>query len=118
MTQTGRGRIVVADDEESARGSLGQILTEDGFEVLLAAGGEEALRLVAGESPDVLLTDLRMPGMGGQELLGRVRQGYPEVSVVIMTAHGTIRSAVQALRNLARELALSVNESKPAGLSR
>src|SRR5262249_8740010 len=88
----------IADDEETARRGLGQILTEDGYEVFLASDGEEALRLVAQESPDILLTDLRMPGMDGHELLNRVRQGYPDMTVVIMTAHGTIRSAVQALQ--------------------
>jgi len=98
-----RGTVVVADDEESARISLGQILREDGYQVSLAADGEEALRLVAAEQPDVLLTDLKMPGMDGQELLSRVRQGYPEVAVVIMTAHGTIRSAVEALRQGAED---------------
>jgi len=98
-----RGTVVVADDEESARISLGQILREDGYQVSLAANGEEALRLVAAEQPDVLLTDLKMPGMDGQELLSRVRQGYPEVAVVIMTAHGTIRSAVEALRQGAED---------------
>jgi DNA-binding NtrC family response regulator len=98
-----RGRILIADDEEAARKSLGQILQEDGYEVSLAADGEEALRLVAQESPDVLLTDLKMPGMDGQELLTRVRQGYPDVLVVVMTAHGTIRSAVQALREGAED---------------
>jgi two-component system NtrC family response regulator/two-component system response regulator HydG len=98
-----RGRILIADDEEAARRSLAQILSEDGYQVSLASNGEEALNLVATESPDVLLTDLRMPVMDGHELLNRVRQGYPDVSVVIMTAHGTIASAVQAVRDGAEE---------------
>ena len=98
-----RGRILVVDDEEAARKSLGQILSEDGYEVMLAADGNEALQLAAGESPDVLLTDLKMPGMDGQELLARLRQGYPDVAVVLMTAHGTIRSAVRALREGAED---------------
>src|SRR5262245_49262911 len=98
-----KSRIVIADDEEAARRSLGQILTEDGYEVSTASDGAEALRLVAQESPDVLLTDLRMPGMDGHELLSRVRQAYPGVAVVIMTAHGTIRSAVEALREGAED---------------
>jgi len=102
MTETGK-RILIADDEEAARRGLGQILTEDGYEVFLASDGEEALRLVAQESPDILLTDLRMPGMDGHELLNRVRQGYPDMTVVIMTAHGTIRSAVQALQEGAED---------------
>jgi len=102
MIETGK-RILIADDEEAARRGLGQILTEDGYEVFLASDGEEALRLVAQESPDILLTDLRMPGMDGHELLNRVRQGYPDMTVVIMTAHGTIRSAVQALQEGAED---------------
>ena len=98
-----KGRVLIADDEEAARRSLGQILAEDGYEVLLAADAEEALVLVAQESPDILVTDLRMPGMNGHELLTRVRQAYPDVAVAIMTAHGTIRSAVQALREGAED---------------
>jgi DNA-binding NtrC family response regulator len=94
----GRGTIVVADDEETARSSLGEILRQDGYEVLLAADGEEALGLVARHAPDILLTDLRMPRLGGEELLDRVRKAFPDVAVVLMTAHGTIASAVRALR--------------------
>jgi two-component system NtrC family response regulator/two-component system response regulator HydG len=58
---------------------------------------------VAEETPDVLVTDIRMPGMDGHELLARVRRAYPDVAIVIMTAHGTIRSAVQALREGAED---------------
>ncbi len=101
--ETKSGRILIADDEEGARRGLGQILTDDGYEVLLAGNGEEALRLVAEENPDVLLTDLRMPGMDGHELLQRVRKAYPDVAIVIMTAYGTIRSAVEALREGAED---------------
>ncbi len=100
---TTRGTILIADDEETARTSLATILTEDGYQVRTAADGEEALRLVAEESPDVLLTDLRMPGMDGNELLTRVRRAYPEVGVVVMTAFGTIRSAVEALKEGAED---------------
>jgi len=103
MTTPIRGRILIVDDEEAARKSLGQILGEDGFEVALAADGEQALRQTAETNPDVLVTDLRMPGMDGHELLARVRQGYPDVAVIVMTAHGTIRSAVQALREGAED---------------
>jgi DNA-binding NtrC family response regulator len=98
-----RGRIVVADDEATARQSLGAILREDGYEVLLAKDGEEALALVAREAPDILLTDLRMPRLGGEDLLDRVRKGFPDVAVVLMTAHGTIASAVRALRTGAED---------------
>ncbi len=98
-----RGRIVVADDERVARESLAQILVEDGYEVLMASSGDQALRLVAEESPDVLLTDLKMQGMDGHELLSQVRKAHPDTAVVIMTAYGTIRSAVEALREGAED---------------
>jgi len=98
-----KGRVLIADDEEAARRSLGQILSEDGYEVFLASDGEEALRLVAEQSPDILLSDLRMPRLDGHELLARVRQGYPDVALVIMTAHGTIRSAVKAVQEGAED---------------
>jgi DNA-binding NtrC family response regulator len=98
-----KGRILIADDEEAARRSLGQILSEDGYEVFLAQDGEEALRLVAEHSPDILLSDLRMPKLDGHELLTRVRQGYPDVALMIMTAHGTIRSAVKAVQEGAED---------------
>ncbi len=98
-----KGRVLIADDEEAARRSLGQILSEDGYEVFLASDGEEALRLVAEQSPDILLSDLRMPRLDGHELLTRVRQGYPDVALVIMTAHGTIRSAVKAVQEGAED---------------
>jgi DNA-binding NtrC family response regulator len=93
-----RARIVLADDEDAARRSLGEILTEDGYAVRLAADGEEALRLVAEDGPDILLTDLKMPRLDGMDLLARVRAAYPDVAIVVMTAYGTIASAVKALR--------------------
>ena len=93
-----RARIVVADDEEMARRSLGELLIQDGYDVLLAADGEEALAHISQAAPDILLTDLKMPRLDGEELLRRVRAGYPDVAVIIMTAHGTIASAVKALR--------------------
>jgi two-component system NtrC family response regulator len=98
-----KGRMLIADDEEAARRTLGQILTEDGYEVFLAQDGEEALRMVAEHSPDILLSDLKMPKLDGHELLTRVRQGYPDVALVIMTAHGTIRSAVKAVQEGAED---------------
>ena len=101
--ETRRGKILIADDEATARESLAKILAEDGYEVHTAPDGQEALRVAAEESPDIVLTDLRMPGMDGGELLQRLRKAYPDVGVVIMTAFGTIRSAVEALREGAED---------------
>jgi two-component system NtrC family response regulator/two-component system response regulator HydG len=101
--ETRRGKILIADDEATARESLAKILAEDGYEVYTAPDGQEALRIAAEESPDIVLTDLRMPAMDGNELLQRLRKAYPDVGVVIMTAFGTIRSAVEALREGAED---------------
>ncbi|MGH9870205.1 MAG: sigma-54-dependent transcriptional regulator [Candidatus Polarisedimenticolia bacterium] len=93
-----RARILIADDEPVARQMLGQILADEGHDVVLAPDGIEALHLVEQFPPDLLLTDLRMPGLDGYGLLLKVRQAHPRLPVVIMTAQGTIRSAVDALR--------------------
>ena len=86
----GRGRILVVDDEEAARTTLGQILTEDGFEVRLAADGEGALRLVAAELPDIVLTDLRMPGLDGHAVISALRVANPKVPIIAISGGGSI----------------------------
>jgi two-component system NtrC family response regulator/two-component system response regulator HydG len=103
MQSGSRGRILIADDEATARESLAKILVEDGYDVFTASDGHQALRVAADESPEIVLTDLRMPGMDGGELLSRLRKAYPDIGVVIMTAFGTIRSAVEALREGAED---------------
>ncbi len=91
--------ILVADDEKNIRNGLQIALEDEGYSVLLASDGKEAWSLVTGNSVDLLITDLRMPGMSGQELLKRVSSSYPTMPVVILTGHGTIEAAVEAMRN-------------------
>ena len=91
--------ILVADDEKNIRHGLQIALEDEGYSVLLASDGKEAWSLVTGNSVDLLITDLRMPGMSGQELLKRVSSSYPTMPVVILTGHGTIEAAVEAMRN-------------------
>jgi len=78
-------RVLVVEDEEVIRGLVDQVLRSEGYEVLLAADGDEAIALAAANRVDVLLTDLTMPGIGGHELADRLRAGAPELKVMFMS---------------------------------
>lgn len=94
-----RGKILVVDDEAGVRRSLEQILSYEGYDVGLAENGEGGLALLDAESPDLVLLDIRLPGMDGIEVLKRIKERYSEdVSVVMISGHGTIRNAVDALK--------------------
>jgi DNA-binding NtrC family response regulator len=93
-----RGRILVVDDEASARSALSEILTDEGYKVRTAADGFRAVAAAGDFAPDLVLTDLKMPGMDGLSLMARLREDDPEVAVVLMTAFGAVESAVQAMR--------------------
>ncbi|MFO7155982.1 MAG: sigma-54 dependent transcriptional regulator [Pseudomonadota bacterium] len=93
-----RGRILVVDDQKNMRTTTGLLLRQAGHEVQEAASGEEALRLLEGSNFDLLLTDLRMEPMSGTELLARALQIQPGLQVIVMTAFGSIDSAVEAMR--------------------
>jgi DNA-binding NtrC family response regulator len=91
-------RILVVDDEANARAALAEILRQEGFNVETAADGFKALARMEEFGPDVVLTDLKMPGMDGVELLRKVRDAESEVPVVLMTAFGAVETAVSAMR--------------------
>lgn len=93
-----KGRILIVDDEVSARSALSEILADEGYKVKMAADGFRALAAFSEFGPDLVLTDLKMPGMTGLDLLSRLRQQDPEVAVVVMTAFGAVDSAVEAIR--------------------
>jgi len=90
--------ILVVDDEESIRISLGGILEDEGYQVLNAENGADALDLIREEVPDLVLLDIWMPGMDGIQTLDRVRNLFPDLTVVMMSGHGTIETAVKATR--------------------
>jgi two-component system NtrC family response regulator len=92
-------RILVVDDDENLRWVLQTQLEQMGYVVSAAADGAAALEIIDREPPALVLTDLKMPGISGMELLERVRREYPEVPVLIITAFGTIQSAVEAMRS-------------------
>jgi len=93
-----KGRIVVIDDEINAAAALETLLREDGYEVSAAHDATAGLQEVEKEDPDVVLTDLRMPGMDGLELLARIKEVRPETMVILMTAFGTVKTAVRAMK--------------------
>ena len=93
-----KGRILVVDDEASARSGLERLLTQEGFSVTSAADGAAALRVAAEFAPDVVVTDLKMPEMDGIELLKQLRKQDQGLPVVVATAFGDVSSAVTAMR--------------------
>lgn len=90
--------ILVVDDEASILEALSKVLVKEGFEVVTAKNGKEALEVVRRRPIAVMMTDLRMPGMGGDDLLKAVKALTPEVEVVVMTAYGTVETAVEAMK--------------------
>ena len=98
-TKEGRtsARVLVADDEASARTGLANLLRDEGFDVTLAEDGQRALARVQEIAPDVLVTDLRMPGLDGLELLRRAREVDPEIVVILATAFADVETAVRAM---------------------
>ncbi|MEE9187181.1 MAG: response regulator, partial [Bacteroidota bacterium] len=92
-------RILVVDDEKIIRESLSFILEKEGYEVSEASNGVEALKQLKQKPVDIVLTDLEMPEMKGIELLERVTQQFPETFVMIITAYGSLETAIAALHN-------------------
>ncbi|MBI5847285.1 MAG: sigma-54-dependent Fis family transcriptional regulator [Nitrospirae bacterium] len=90
--------ILVVDDEPLQRDILKTILDDEGYETHTAASGEEALKTITKFPPDVILTDLKMEGMGGIELLVTARAENSSLTFIVMTAHGTVGSAVEAMK--------------------
>jgi len=94
----GELRVLVVDDEPHVRAALASWLREDGYQVLTAESGEQALDRLAARGAEILLVDIKMPGMSGLELQARVRELAPETTVIVMTAHASVETAVQALK--------------------
>jgi two-component system response regulator HydG len=93
-----RGSILLVEDEPNARRGLKALLEQEGFEVVAAADGQEALELLTTSVPDVIVTDLKMPRVDGLELLRRARAAHEDLPVVVVTAFGAVDSAISAMR--------------------
>ncbi len=90
--------ILIVDDEPSILQSLSGLLSDEGFEVLTAANGYEALKIVDTEFPDLVLLDIWMPGIDGIETLKEIKKNNPYIQVIIISGHGTIETAVKATK--------------------
>ena len=98
MTTSSRAKVLVVEDEAGMRKSLAIMLRRDGYAVTEAAGGTEALEQLGREVFDVVVADLKMDDLSGLEVLRHVRQTSPDLEVILMTAFGTIESAVEAMK--------------------
>ncbi|MDP2725426.1 MAG: sigma-54 dependent transcriptional regulator, partial [Syntrophales bacterium] len=90
--------ILIVDDEESICQSLSGVLADDGYEIMTAASGEEALKIVGEELPNLVLLDIWLPGIDGIETLKIIKSEHPEIRVIMMSGHGTIETAVKATK--------------------
>src|SRR5256712_6470296 len=91
-------KILVADDEDGVRWVLEKGLREAGYEVTSVKDGESALRHAEAEPQDLVFLDVRMPGLDGLTVLQRLRPSRPDALVIVMTAHGTMAIAIQAMQ--------------------
>jgi two-component system response regulator AtoC len=93
-----KGSVLLVDDDPAVAKVLGALLVQAGLTVHTAKSGAEALELLRQKPIDVVVSDVRMPGMSGLELLAEVTRSGPEVPIVLMTAHGTVPMAVEAMK--------------------
>jgi len=91
--------ILVVDDEKAIRDGCHRVLTGKGYAVVAAENGKIALDILLKEAIDIILLDLKMPVMGGEEILGIVRKTYPDIPVIIITGHGTVDTAVVCMKS-------------------
>ena len=89
--------ILVIDDEQGILETLRILLRNEGFDVTVAQGGKAGLEQLKGSAPDIVLTDVKMPGVGGLDILAAVKEQDPATPVVLMTAQASLQTAIQAL---------------------
>jgi DNA-binding NtrC family response regulator len=90
--------VLVVDDKEMLRDSVAVTLQRAGFTVIVASGGAGALDMIASRRPDAMVTDLKMPGMTGLDLIAKIRELDDDLPIVLMTAFGTVETAVEAMK--------------------
>ncbi|MBV9950053.1 MAG: sigma-54-dependent Fis family transcriptional regulator, partial [Myxococcales bacterium] len=110
-----RGRILIVDDESNARSALNEILRDEGYATETAADGFKALGKLDEFDPDVILTDLKMPGLDGIAFMEKARSAAPGAVFVVMTAFGTVSSAVEAMKKGAENYLLKPLDPEALG---
>lgn len=94
-----KGKILVVDDEEAMRRTLAELLRLENYSVASAESGEAALQTLQEDDYDLMILDIKMPGMDGVEVVGHVAEIDPDLQIILLTAHGSLESAIKALRN-------------------
>ena len=112
MTDKGKKTILVVDDEDAIREVLSEELVSAGYEVLLAATGEEALELLPRHKVDLAILDIRLPGIDGIGVLKFIAQGFPATRVIMLTGHSDLKYAMEAREFGARDFI-----DKPFGIA-
>ena len=106
-----KGKVLVVDDEAGPRKTWAELLTLEQYGVSIAESGEEALAYLEEEHFDIMLLDIKMPGLDGVEVMRRVARLHPDCKVILLTAHGTMDAAIEAVRQGAHDFL-----QKPASL--
>lgn len=104
--------ILVVDDEGAIRYSVSKTLERVGYQVMTASSGEEALELMEAHPFDVVLTDIRMPGISGVDLLARIKDQSPDIVVILMTGYASLHTAVESLRLGAHDYLIKPSSSE------
>ncbi len=96
---TGKSKVLIVDDEEIIRDSLSEWLENEGFLIITAENGMEALKKFQAEHPVVAVVDIKMPGMDGVTLLKKIKEKNKNIPVIMMTAFATVENAVQSMKD-------------------
>ena len=99
-------RILIVDDEVDALDLMEELFLKHGYETFTARNGMEALAIINDQEPDILISDMVMPEMDGIKLLEVIGKKYPDISVIMITAHGTIETAVETMKKGAKDYIL------------
>ena len=94
----GQKHLLIVDDEQALREAIAERLADHGFLVEQAASGEQALQRLAEFAFDILITDLRLPGIDGGKVIDAALERYPEIIAIVITGYGTVKDAVEAIK--------------------
>ena len=94
-----RSRVLVVDDDVSILGVIAEVLEDDGYAVTTASTGEDALECLSGDPFALVMTDIRLPGINGVEVLEQVRKLHPRTNVIIITSHASLETAIDAIKH-------------------